>query len=162
MVFFLPSNLVSLNHILSSQTVVVIFQHEFPMLCWKETYCLLTRLKLGQMRGLSSSKGVVFYLDACKGVHWSSILTTGPQIYKNIEAVMATKGRPGNHKEGKKKMQVSKLQRTFWFSLFHSDSTKMLLFLSMQNKEKERHIKTNAVKEGRYLIGLKGSKGVRE
>lgn len=71
------------------------------------------------------------------------------------------KGRPGSHKDDKKKMPVSNLQRSFWFSL-HSNSTKMFLFLSVQNWGKERHINTNAVKEGRYLTDLKGSKGIRE
>jgi len=41
------------------------------------------------MRGLSSSKEAAFYLDACKGVHWSSILTT------HLQAVMATKTGQG-------------------------------------------------------------------
>lgn len=66
-------------------------------------------------------------------------------------------------KDNKKKMQVSNLQRLeTWFSLLHSDSMKLILFLSVQNTGRERHINTNAAKEGRYLMDLKDSKGVRE
>lgn len=59
-------------------------------------------------------------------------------------------------------MQVSNFQRSFWSSLTHSDSTKLLLFLSVQDRGKERHISTNAAEERMYLMDLNRSKQVRE
>lgn len=120
--------------------------------------------EIGAGERVSCFKEVMFSLDACEELPLGSILATSPRIYQiakeltwNVIAIKASL-----RATKKMKMQVSNFWRSIFFSLLHSDHTKMILPLSLQNKGRERHINTNAVEEVRYLMYLKGSESVKE
>lgn len=88
----------------------------------------------------------MFCFSTWKGIFWGSVLITGPPIYQNVEAVMASKAGQGVTKMIKRRCKFLTF-RGFFGSVFFTQTARRCFFV--QNR-RERHINSNATKEVRY------------